>query len=341
VQVTQLGENENGAEWDEYVVPRAGAITDVYAWRTILREAYGIKSHFLVAKEDSRIVGALGLFEIKHPVFGHYLTTAAFGNDGGFFFDDSTSRDALIAEGKSLAEKTDAQYLLIRARELELDGFLVDHHYASAVIDLSQGSEALWKRLPAKTRNQVRKGQKENFTVESGRNQLDAFFDVFHHHMRDLGSPAHGKKYYETISRILGDQADFLVVRDGDTVVAGALLCFVNETAMNLHTVSLRAFNRRNPNYLLYWTMMEKSAALGMKWFDMGRSRVGSPQLAFKSNWNPREVPLTYNYFLRKLDAIPDLDPRNAKFRMQIALWRKMPLVVTKAVGPRLITGLA
>ena len=76
-------------------------------------------------------------------------------------------------------------------------------------------------------------------------------------------------------------------------------------------------------------------------WFDMGRSRVGSPQLAFKSNWNPREVPLTYNYFLRKLKAIPDLDPRNAKFRMQIVLWQKMPLVVTKTVGPRLITGLA
>lgn len=341
MRISQIGEGEDAKRWDEYVLPRTGAITDLFAWRRVLQDAYGLRSHFLAATEDQAIVGTLGLFEIKHPIFGHYLTTAAFGNDGGFHFDNQEARDLLVAEAEKLAKDLDVAYLVIRSRDLELERFRVDRHYRSAIIDLQDGADALWKQLPAKTRNQVRRGQKENFSIETGPDQLGAFYDVFHQHMRDLGSPAHSHKYYECIVEQLGDSAEFLVVRDGAELVAGALLCRANDTAMNLHTVSLREFNRRCPNYLLYWTMIESSAARGCKWFDMGRSRVDSPQLAFKSNWNPREITLHYNYFLRKLKEVPDLDPRNVKFRMQIALWQKMPLFVTKAVGPRLITGLA
>jgi serine/alanine adding enzyme len=278
---------------------------------------------------------------VKHPLFGHYLTTAAFGNDGGFHFENESARDLLVEEAKRIAEQRGVTYLLIRSRDQTLPGFEVDQHYRAAVIDLRDGGETLWKRLPAKTRNQVRRGQKENFSIATGNEQVDAFFEVFHHHMRDLGSPAHSRKYYECITRHLGEKAEFIVVRDGSDLVAGALLCRVNETAMNLHTVSLREYNRRCPNYLLYWHMIESSANAGCKWFDMGRSRADSPQLHFKANWNPREVTLDYNYLLRTLKEIPDLDPRNAKFRLQIALWKQMPLAVTKLVGPRLIPGLA
>lgn len=340
MRITHLGEGEDARSWDEYVGPRTGTVTDLSAWRRVVRDAYGMRSHFLAALEGDRIVGTLGLFEIKHAIFGHYLTTAVFGNDGGFHFDNPAARDSLVAEARKLAEELNASYLLIRTRNLDLDGFRVDRNYRTAVMDLEGGADALWKRLPAKTRNQVRRGMKEGFSLETGHDQLGAFYDVFHQHMRDLGSPAHSRKYYESIVEQLGDRADFLVVRDSKKLVAGALLFWINGTAMNYHTVSLRKFNRRCPNYLLYWRMIESSSARGCRWFDMGRSRSDSSNIQFKANWNPQEITLHYNYFLRKLKDVPDLDPRNAKYRIQIALWQKMPLFVTKTVGPRLITGL-
>jgi FemAB-related protein (PEP-CTERM system-associated) len=334
-------EIEDAHEWDAYVEPRTGTVTDLFAWREIVREVYGVRSYFLAAMGDAGIAGTLGLFEIKHPIFGHYVATAVFGNDGGFHFDDGPARDALLSEAKAVANRSNAGYLVIRTRNLELDGFIVDRNYRTAVMDLTGGADAVWKRLPAKTRNQVRRGRKEAFTVETGHEQRAAFYDVFHQHMRVLGSPAHGRKYYDEIVERLGDRADFLVVKDGARVVAGALLFWVNGTAMNYHTVSLREYNRRCPNYLLYWTMIEASCARGCTQFDMGRSRADSSNLQFKENWKPQEVPLSYNYFLRKLKEIPNLDPRNPRYRMQIALWQKMPLFVTKALGPRLISGLA
>ena len=158
MRISQIGEGEDAKRWDEYVLPRTGAVTDLSAWRRIVGDAYGLRSHFLAATEDDSIVGTLGLFEIKHPIFGHYLTTAAFGNDGGFHFDNPVARDSLLAEARKLADDLDVAYLLIRSRDVDLDGFRVDRHYHSAILDLQEGADALWKKLPATTRNQARRG---------------------------------------------------------------------------------------------------------------------------------------------------------------------------------------
>lgn len=328
-------------DWDAYIGSRTTTITDLSAWRHVVQDTYGMKSSFLSAIEGDRIVGCLGLFEVHHPLFGHYLVTAPFGNDGGLYFDTDAVRDVLLTEAKAVADRLDVDYLLIRTRGLILDGFQVDHHYETAMINLSGGVKDVWENiLPAKTRNQVRKGMKEGFSVTTGHDQVESFFKVFHQSMRDLGSPAHSMRFYESIIKHLGDCTEFFVVRDGRKLVAGALLFWTNGIAMNYHTVALHKYNRRCPNYLLYWKMIETSCERGCTHFDMGRSVVGSPNIAFKMNWGAELFPLCYNYYLRKIKEIPYVDPRNVRYRIPIAIWKYLPVVVTRTIGPRLIPGL-
>lgn len=341
MRVIQIGQEDDLRLWDSYVGPRAAAATDLSAWREVVQDAYGLQSYFLAALQEERIVGALGLCLANHAIFGKYLATAPFGNDGGFFFDNAEARDRLAGEARRLADRLDVDYLVIRCRDEQLDGFAVDRHYCAAVLDLEGGANTVWKDLlKGKTRNQIRRGMKEGFTIDSGLDQAEAFYRVFHAHMRDLGSPAHSWRFYESIVQHLGEHADFVVVRDGDQPAAGALLFWVNETAMNLHTVALRQYNRRCPNYLIYWKMIEDSCVRGCRWFDMGRSEEGSSVLKFKRNWNPEVIRLSYNYHLRKLKKLPYLDPRNPKYRLPIAVWRRLPLFLTRSLGPRLISGL-
>lgn len=341
MRIAYVREGDDFTPWDAFVGPRTAALNDLAAWRLVVRDAYGIGGHFLAAIDRNRYVGTLGLYEINHPIFGHYLATAVFANDGGLDADTPVVREALVAEARVLAARLKVDYLLIRTRYAALEDALVDNHYRAAVVDLAGGAGAIWSRLSNKTRNQVRRGQKEGFTIESGSSQLSAFFDVFHEHMRDLGSPGHSRRYYDAIMEHFESCADVLVVRDGRELAAGALLFWTNGTAMNYHTVALRRFNPRCPNYLIYWHMLEASATRGCTTFDMGRSEEGSSNLRFKANWNATEVTLYYNYFLIKARQIPYLDPRNPKYRLAIAAWQKMPLGLTKALGPRLISGLA
>jgi FemAB-related protein (PEP-CTERM system-associated) len=341
MRVDYVGEHEDPARWDAYAGPRATAVTDLFGWRHVVRDAYGIASHFTLATDGDRVVGSLSLFEIRHPIFGHYLATAVFGNDGGLLHDSDAARDALVAEARALAARLNVAYLLIRTRGAALPGFHDDRRYRASVLDLDGTAASAMDRLPATTRNQVRRGMKEGFTVTTGADQIPAFHDVFHEHMRDLGSPAHGMPFYRAIEKHVGDRADFYVVRDGTDLVGGALLFRVNGTAQNYHTVSLRRYNRRCPNYLLYWSMIEASYNRGLRTFDMGRSEADSSQLKFKENWNTRPVELSYNYHLVRATTPPQLSPHNPKYRLAIAVWSRLPVVVTRAFGPRLISGLA
>src|SRR5436309_2727611 len=95
MRVIQIDEGEGAKRWDAYVGPRAIAGTDLFAWRRVVTSTHGLRPWFLAALEGDQVRGTLGLFEAKHPIFGHYLATAPFGNDGGFPFDGEAARVAV------------------------------------------------------------------------------------------------------------------------------------------------------------------------------------------------------------------------------------------------------
>src|SRR5207249_3498170 len=115
VRIESLDEDEGGRRWDAWVAPRARTVTDLFAWRLVVREAYGVGAHFLVAvdgKGETR--GALALYEVRHPLFGHYLATAPFANDGRPYYDDARARALLLAEAKRLCGARRASHVVVR-----------------------------------------------------------------------------------------------------------------------------------------------------------------------------------------------------------------------------------
>src|SRR6185503_17411077 len=129
MRVISIVEGDDDARWDAYVGPRSTAVMDLSAWRRVVRKAYGMKSWFYAALDGERWAGALGLYEARHPLFGSYLSTSAFGNDGGFFFESDEARDALVAEARKLADARNVEYLVLRLREVDVPGLTVDRHY--------------------------------------------------------------------------------------------------------------------------------------------------------------------------------------------------------------------
>jgi hypothetical protein len=46
---------------------------------------------------------------------------------------------------------------------------------------------------------------------------------------------------------------------------------------------------------------------------------------------------LPYRYYLVRSAAVPHLSPVDKKFQLPVALWKRMPLSLTKIIGPRVI----
>ena len=72
----------------------------------------------------------------------------------------------------------------------------------------------------------------------------------------------------------------------------------------------------------------------GVQVFDYGRSKKDSGSYRFKKHWGFEEEPLFYQYHLVRAQSMPNLSPTNAKYRMFIDLWKRLPLPVSQHLGP-------
>src|SRR5207253_2095586 len=106
-----------------------------------------------------------------------YCTTALFGTDGGFVFESSEARDMLVAEARALTTTLGVDHTVLRTRNVEIPNTEIDARFCTALVDLPTTSEAAWEALPSKTRNQIRRGMKEEFSIQLDAVELRPFFD--------------------------------------------------------------------------------------------------------------------------------------------------------------------
>src|SRR3546814_11048597 len=85
---------------------------------------------------------------------------------------------------------------------------------------------------------------------------------------------------------------------------------------------------------MMYFALMSHARSRGCTRFDFGRSKVGTGAAAFKKNWGFEPEPLSYA--VRTADGQPprDINPLSPRYRLQVALWKKLPLTIANAVGP-------
>jgi len=154
--------------------------------------------------------------------------------------------------------------------------------------------------------------------------------------MRDLGSPVHSMDLMRHVLEEFGERCRIFVLHGSDEPVAAALVIGFDKVLRNPWASSLRRYATLSPNMLLYLRMLEYACDQGFRAFDFGRSTIGEGTYKFKEQWGAVPVPL-YWYYL-SLNGKP-LDPGiSGARRLDIArhCWRRLPLVVTKVVGPRI-----
>jgi len=85
---------------------------------------------------------------------------------------------------------------------------------------------------------------------------------------------------------------------------------------------------------------MRRACERGIRVFDYGRSKQGTGPYAFKKNWGFEPQPLFYEYRLYKRDSIPQNNPSNARYRLLIEAWRRMPIGLANWLGPFIVRNL-
>jgi FemAB-related protein (PEP-CTERM system-associated) len=193
----------------------------------------------------------------------------------------------------------------------------------------------LWERFDGSVRNQIRKAQRGGLSVTfGGAEQLDAFYAIFATRMRELGSPVHARRLFTAIFAAFGRLARVALVRKGGLPVGG-LIALAFKDVLTVPWASCEsAYRSLCPNMLLYWETMRAACEEGFRTFDFGRSSRGSGTYRFKRQWGAQEEPL-YWYTIPSVRR-PGAPPRADRAAFLAASWRRLPLAVTRSLGPHI-----
>ena len=75
----------------------------------------------------------------------------------------------------------------------------------------------------------------------------------------------------------------------------------------------------------------------GFRTFDFGRSKRGTGAYKFKARWGMEEVPLAYQYHLVRARELPNVSPANPRYGALIEAWKRLPLPLTRLLGPMIV----
>jgi serine/alanine adding enzyme len=330
---------DDGVAWNHYVEGHPeGTVEHLAEWRTIFRDVFGQEPLYLTARRDEQIVGVLPLVKFKSLLFGRSLVSVPYANYAGLLTSDAAASDALVREATTLGRAFGATHVELRNTSRHCRELLARQHKVGARLRLPSDAQALWTALDRKVRNQVRKAQKEGLTTEvSGAEKLDEFYDVFATNMRDLGTPVFPRSLFSTVFDVFGPRVRvFLVRRGGATMAAGISLAW-REMVLVPWASSLREYRPLSPNMLLYWSMIESAIAGGAAIFDFGRSTRDGGTHHFKQQWGAEDVPLHWEYVMLSKDSLPDHGTSNPRMEFFIRAWRRLPVAVSRWLGPHVI----
>jgi serine/alanine adding enzyme len=321
-----LGDDE--AEWDAYVVSRPGThFAQRTAWRRIMKEFFPAAERALLARDDAgRIVGVLPAYRRKD---------ALFSAPGGLVADHADAARALLDTARAEVTRDSLRWLELRDQAVAWPGLETNPEHVTLVLELAADEDAQWTSFDAKLRNQIRKAQKSGLTCRRGHEHLPAFHRVFSECMRDLGTPAMEAAYFARVLERYGEAADVFVAYRGKEPVGGMFVVRHGDTLFDPWAASLRRYFHLNPNNLVYWEALRHAIATGLRRFDFGRSQPGSGTYRFKEQFGARTLPLFYQYVLGRATRVPTLEDQKSSLDLAVRLWRRLPLPVTRALGPR------
>jgi FemAB-related protein (PEP-CTERM system-associated) len=329
-------------EWDVFVESHASAtFFHRSAWRSVARDVFGHVPHYLGVRKGGTLSAVLPLVEVRSRLFGHALISNAFCVGGGPLADDVASLADVLAQAEEVGRRVGAEYVELRDTPRAGGAWLArDDLYAGFAAPLPADEEENLKQIPRKQRAVVRKAIAQGLTTRI-EGVPKTFFDLYARTMRDHGTPALPRRFFDKVTTVFGGDCEVLTVFAEDRPLSSVLSYFFRDRVLPYYTGSHPDARRTGANDLMYWALMRRAAERGCTVFDFGRSKVGTGPYSFKRNWGFEPRAIAHQYRLLKRTTLPNVSPTNPHYAVLIEAWRRLPLPVANAISPMLSRNLA
>jgi FemAB-related protein (PEP-CTERM system-associated) len=327
----------NHARWDDFV-DRCPDATFFHraGWQTVIESAFGHPTWFMYAQRDGQILAILPLAQIKSRWFGNTLCSLPFCVYGGIASIDQGAADALDLAAQALAARLQVDHLEYRNLGHSHAHWLQQDLYVTFRKALHADPQQNMLEIPRKQRAMVRKG------ISAGLHSaidgdVDHFFDAYADSVHRLGTPVFAKRYFQLLQHVFGQDCEVVTIYNGSEVVSSVLVFHFRREVLPYYGGGGAQARALAANDFMYWEVMRRACEKGCTLFDFGRSKLGTGAFDFKKNWGFAPQPLHYAYQLHRARSVAQHNPLNPKYQLLIKAWRKLPLPLANALGPRIV----
>ncbi len=332
IEISRLKRNDE-TEWDEYIFNNpSSTFFHQVGWKNVVESSYAYKPYYLLAKDEGEIKGILPLFLIENLLLGRKLVSLPFAPYGGAI-GENNAIEILIMEAIEITKEQGADYLELRNAE-NSSILLRNSLYATSILELDQNPEIIWnEKLTRNKRKNVVKSQKRGLSFNFS-NEINDFYDIFAINMHDLGSPIHSKKFFQNILNIFRNSAKIQIVSLDNKPIYAAFYLLYKDIIINSWSSSLKEYRNYYPTDFGIWKAIEYACNNQYKYYDFGRSTQNSPNMEFKERWGAETKKLEYEYYINNVSKIPDNTYENPKRQIFEKVWKRLPLSITRSLGP-------
>jgi FemAB-related protein (PEP-CTERM system-associated) len=323
--------------WDAFVKEHPlGTFFHLAGWGAVIERAFHHTTYYVYTERDGHVTGVMPLVHVKSRLFKSALISNAFCVYGGPIATDDASRTKLVDYALAQMDGLKVNHIEFRNRRASESGWINKSDlYATFRREINADPDANLSMIPRKQRAVIRQSLRNNLEVNHDPD-ICRFYEVYAESVRNLGTPVFSLHYFKLLASVFPDSSEVTTVLHQGKPVSSVFSFFFRDEVLPYYGGGTVAARSLRANDLMYWTVMRDASSKGYRVFDFGRSKIGTGSFNFKKNWGFVAEPLVYEFRLREPGEIPNVNPLNPKYHLLIEAWKRLPVPVTKFLGPRI-----
>jgi len=302
--------------WQE-AVNGSGELFHDIRWHQIIKETYRIKPEYYMNVNNGKILGGFPAFRVKNKLLS--IPYLPFCGAWGKF-----------PNIEKLQKQTGNT---IYTKDFCNSNKKINHNdYVIMRLEIPKTEEDLWANIGPKTRNLIRKANKNSFIYKDA--TVDEFYPIYCKATNALGTPPHKKTLFQLINKLFNRSVNIKTVNLGAKVVSCIIEIDYNGIRYDLWAFSLKQFFPLAPNMFLYYKSLISAIESGINIYDFGRSQYGNGTYFFKKQWGARPKKIE-NLIYDKSGVVKSVNSKRSVLTQKIPnIWKRIPTPIANFIGP-------
>ncbi len=313
----ELIEKVDTAEVQNFILSQSNGMVYYSAnYLKMIENETGCVIKYLVAIEDNKIIGILPL-ALKEGVFGTVINSLPYyGSHGGILTTDLEARKGLAeAYNKYIVSKGIASSTYIDNLFSTSNANEILHNYQDERIGQltpinynDNHADKLMDSFHYKTRNMVRKAEKQGLKIEIDNTAWDFLYKTHLENMEVISGKPKRESFFIFIKENFqsGTEYNIYTAKDENGILIAALLILnFNKIAEYFTPVVKEEHRSKQPLSLIIYEALKDYSKLGYNWWNWGgtwKSQEGVYR--FKSRWGTKDFQYKYYTQLNNLEIL-------------------------------------